>query len=214
MERVQIHMTGRSGYLTQLSSGDTVFNLWGRVIDASQGANLPQGTLLPLGTLCGMTLLLDGSKNANIERSDCCLGPLMQHQTWPPSANSRTCPKAPVVARGWPGGPRMGGSVISFLVGMAAFWSLDQSSSLPIAYAVLRCLEDGWFRHRRSTRPRRMSRRVSRGLPRARALRSVRTRLMNFGPSCLCTCISSRDQTSPAPLGLWSTPSTPRHLPL
>ena len=60
--------------LIQVSSGDTVFRLFGRIVDEKVAATCNRAYLLPIAKLSGTQLFLDGSKSLNWKRSDCCLG--------------------------------------------------------------------------------------------------------------------------------------------
>jgi hypothetical protein len=60
--------------LAQREEGQCYFNLWGTVVDETAAGAVPKQFLLPLGCSENVRLYLDGSRFANVERSDCCLG--------------------------------------------------------------------------------------------------------------------------------------------
>ncbi len=60
--------------LYQRVEGAVCFNLLGKVIDEVAAATVSKSFILPLGCSHGIRLFLDGSRYANLEKSDCCLG--------------------------------------------------------------------------------------------------------------------------------------------
>ena len=76
--------------LTQSMAANTIFPLWGRVVDHTLAANMPRAMTMPLKVAevpseeeCkedrgGRTFYLDGSIRSNTRKTDCCIGWLMR----------------------------------------------------------------------------------------------------------------------------------------
>ena len=85
--------------ITQDTVGDVKFKLWGKVVEGYSAASVTKQHLLPLGISDGVALFLDGSHVSNPNRTNACLGWLLQQHAIKNDDEKLDCDAAPAVKK-------------------------------------------------------------------------------------------------------------------